>query len=165
MKCKLVKIHELSGYGASIYSIVIGDNTKNLLDEFVEESSISFKGETIDILKRLRTIGKKTGARTQFFKLHEGVPGDGVCALFDIPGSNLRLYCIRYGTQLVVVGNGGHKPKSIQSLQEDDKLTETNYFLRELSSEITERIKEKDIQFINDDYDFIGDLEFEIQDL
>ncbi len=108
MKCRIVKIDELSGDGASIYSVIIENDTKTLLDEFIEKFSVSFKGETIDIVKRLRTIGQFTGAREQFFKLHEGVPGDGVCALYDKPESNLRLYCIRYGTQLLLVVHPGN---------------------------------------------------------
>jgi len=73
----------------------------------------------------------------------------------------LRLYCIRYGTQLVVIGNGGPKPKSIRALQEDVKLTDENYFLKWLSCEITIRIREKEICYTNDFLDFSGDLEFQ----
>ncbi len=95
MKCKLVKIDSLSGKEASIYSVYLEDESTTLFEKFVNEYSISFKSETKDIIQRLRTIGTKTGARVQFFKEWEGAPGDGVCALYDIPNSNLRLYCIR----------------------------------------------------------------------
>jgi hypothetical protein len=94
-------------------------------------------------------------------KTFEGKPGDGVCALYDEPESNLRLYCIRYGTQILVIGNGGPKPKSISSFQEDEKLRDENYFLRWLSYEISSRITEKDIIYTNDNLDFSGDLEFQ----
>lgn len=73
----------------------------------------------------------------------------------------MRLYCIRYGSQLIILGGGGPKPKDIRALQEDVKLTQENYFLRWLSDEITERIKNKDIKFTNDGLDFVGDLKFE----
>lgn len=161
MKCKLVKVNELSGINASIYSVVINDEAETLLDKFINESIISFKNETKDLIKRLKTIGNKTGARPQFFKLNEGAPGDGVCALYDNPNSNLRLYCIHYGNELIIVGGGGHKPKTIRALQEDEKLKSENYFLKWLSAEISNRVKEKTIQFANDYFDFEGDLEFE----
>lgn len=61
------------------------------------------------MVQRLKIIGTKTGAREQFFKLHEGNPGDGVCALFDLPDKNLRLYCIRYNTQIIILGGGWNK--------------------------------------------------------
>jgi hypothetical protein len=164
MQCRLVKINELSGKAASIYSVVIDDEDETLLDQFIREYSVSFIDETKDILKRLKTIGYKTGARVHFFKEQEGNPGDGVCALYDQPHSHLRLYCIRYGTQLVLAGSGGHKPKTIRAFQDDERLAEANYFLRWLSGRITERIKDKEIRYINDGLDFVGDLTFNTED-
>jgi hypothetical protein len=161
MRCKLVKLSRFSGNKASIYSIVLNDEQETLLDKFIHDNKNTFLSEIKDILERLRTIGKKTGARIDYFKLFEGTPGDGVCALYDDEDSNLRLYCIRYGSQLVIAGNGGPKPKSIQALQEDEKLTDENYFLRWLSDEITTRIKEREICYINDFLDFSGNLEFQ----
>lgn len=161
MKYKLVKLQNLSGNKASIYSVVQNGETESFLEKFLKENKISFIDETKNILMRLRSIGHTTGARESFFKVFEGKVGDGVCALYDEPESNLRLYCIRYGTQLVVVGNGGPKSKRISAFQEDDKLTDENYFLRWLSGEITNRIKDKEILYINDHLDFAGNLEFE----
>ena len=161
MKYKLVKLQRLSGDKASIYSVVQNDETESFLEIFLRENQISFIDETKNILMRLSSIGHTTGARESFFKIFEGKVGDGVCALYDEPQSNLRLYCIRYGTQLVVVGNGGPKPKRISAFQEDDKLTEENYFLRWLSGEITNRIKTKEILYTNDHLGFAGNLEFE----
>ena len=143
MKYKIIKINNISGKEASVYSIILNNEEETLLNKFVKENEISFKSETKDILKRLYSIGHTTGARIQFFKEWEGKPGDGVCALFDIPTSNLRLYCIYFGSQLIVVGSGGHKPKDIRTLQQDDKLKAENYLLREISVQITQRIKIK----------------------
>lgn len=163
---EIVKIKHLSGGECSIYSIIdSSDNTKTFLDRFIDENINSFKSETIEIITRLKTIGNRTGARVQFFKEHEGIPGDGVCALYDDEESNLRLYCIRYGMQLIIVGGGGYKPKSIRALQEDEKLRKENYFLREMSALITERVKEKEIEFSNDGMDFTGNLMFRKEEL
>jgi len=161
MRYKLVKLHSLSGNKASIYSIVQNDEDESFLDKFIKENEDSFKGEIKDILMRLRAIGNKTGARVDFFKTFEGRPGDGVCALYDEPDSKLRLYCIRYGAQIVVLGNGGPKFKSIRKLQEDKKLKDENSFVVWLSKEITDRIKLREITYINDHLDFSGNLEFE----
>lgn len=159
--CKLVKLVSLSGRCCSIYSVTKLDSEQDtLLDRFIDENVNSFKSETKELVSRLHTIGHKTGARLQFFKEHEGKPGDGVCALYDFEVRNLRLYCIRYGTQLVIVGGGGYKPKNIRALQEDEKLKKENYFLRELSAKLTERIKNKEIWFSDDDLDLIGNLTF-----
>jgi putative component of toxin-antitoxin plasmid stabilization module len=160
MKYKLVKLNKLSGIKASVYSVYLEDERKTLFDLFLEENKISFKSELKDIVSRLSVIGHKTGARDNFFKLNEGNPGDGVCALFDRPGSNLRLYCIRYGTLIIIVGGGGYKPKSIREFQQDQKLTEENYFLRELSKLIKTKMDDDEIEFSSDSMDFEGDLTF-----
>jgi putative component of toxin-antitoxin plasmid stabilization module len=160
MKCKLVKLHKFSGNKASIYSIIIENEQETLFDKFLKENVNSFTSETKDILMRLITIGQKTGARIDFFKEFEGRPGDGVCALYDQPGSKLRLYCIKYGSQLIVVGSGGQKSKSIRTFQEDDKLVDENYFLRWLSGEITKGILNGEIGYSNNYLDFTGKLIF-----
>ncbi|MBD3750118.1 MAG: hypothetical protein IE931_11550 [Sphingobacteriales bacterium] len=160
MKYKIVKLERLSGEMASIYSIVMNNEISTLFDNFLKENMISFKDETIDIFKRLNSIGKELGARDVFFKDFEGKPGDGVCALFDVPYSNLRLYCIKYGTQIVILGGGGFKSKSTRALQETKKLEDENYLLRSISAQITQRIKDKDIRFTESGHDFIGDLDF-----
>ena len=55
---------------------------------------------------------------------------------------------------------GGGGPKNVRALQEDEKLKKENYLLRDISSRITERIREGRIQFSEDYLDFTGDLEF-----
>jgi hypothetical protein len=121
-------------------------------------SIISFKSEIENILKRLEIIGKKTGARDHYFKLYEGKLADGVCALYDFPDKKLRLYCIRFGTQLLILGGGGQK--KVKKLQDDEKLKKESYLLRRLSEELTKRIKDRDIRFSNEGKDFEGDTDF-----
>ena len=164
MKYRLVKLDNLSGKKASVYTIIISGESETLYEKFIQENIGSFKSELIDINTRLNVIGKKTGARDHYFKLHEGSFGDGICALYDDPDKHLRLYCIKFGPQIVVLGGGGPKPKNIRALQEDEKLTEENYFLRDISKRITEKIIEKDITFSSDSLSFIGDLEFNYED-
>lgn len=156
MNCEIVKLDAYSGNGASIYTIYIEEEETTLYEKFVSENKSSYNNEVKDINNRLITIGK-IGAREQFFKLKEGVPGDGVCALFDNPNSNIRLYCIRYGSNLIIVGGGGPKSKSIRSLQQDDKLTKENYLLRAISKEITQKMNDRELKFITDYFDFEGD--------
>ena len=164
MRYRLVKINKLSGYEASLYSIYLEDEQRTLFERFLEENNNLFKSELKNILARLNTIGHYTGASEQFFKLREGKPGDGVCALFDIPKSNLRLYCIRYGSLVVILGGGGFKPKSIRALQEDQKLEEENSLMRQISRDIRKRMDDKEISFSDDDMDFEGDLNFNDED-
>jgi putative component of toxin-antitoxin plasmid stabilization module len=162
MKFELVKLGHLSGNEASLYAVWFEKLNLTSFDTFLKENNSVFKSELIDIVKRLRAIGSKTGAREKYFKMNEGNPGDGVCALFDSPGKKLRLYCIRYGTLIVVVCGGGEKV--VKKLQQDKKLTDENYFLRELSAEITNKIKNDEMWFSEDKMDFEGNLIFNNDD-
>jgi hypothetical protein len=103
-KCQLIKIPNLSGSRGSVYTILIDEEENTSFKNFVMNNQNSFKSEIKDIVARLKTMSSKTGMRENFFKLYEGNPGDGVCALYDEDNSNLRLYCVRYGSQLVIVG-------------------------------------------------------------
>lgn len=145
MKYKLVKLNKYSGKSASLYTIFLEEEQKTLFDRFLAENKNTFISELKSIVSRLNIIGHDTGARVQFFKLHEGNPGDGVCALYDVPDSRLRLYCIRYGSLLVILGGGGYKPKGMTAFQEDRKLLDENYFLRRLSSAIKQRMTDGEI--------------------
>lgn len=160
MKCKLVKVGKLSGGCATVYSVISDGEQNTWFEVFLSEHASSFKDEIIDILSRLNTIGHKTGAREGFFKHGEGKMGDGCCALYDEPGRNLRLYCIRNGTQIVVLGGGG--PKDVRAWQHDDKLTEEMQRLMRLAKELNRRLEKKEIKYGSGFLTFEGNLEFDI---
>jgi hypothetical protein len=136
----------------------------SLFDKFLNENYFSFKSELTDIVLRLKIIGNKTGARETYFKLAEGNLGDGLCALYDNPKRNLRLYCIRYGSSLIIVGSGGHKPKKTRRLQDDPLLSKENLILRDISKFLSEKIKDKTIAFTEDYLDFKGKLDLQSED-
>ena len=162
MNFKIVRIADLSGSKATIYSVILEEDEQtqtSLLDHFITENHLHH-GEVKNILSRLKAIGHKTGARDHFFKEWEGVPGDGVCALYDDPDKNLRLYCIRFGTTVLVVGGGGFKPKSMKALQESEKLKQENEYMKTVSVKIAERIREKEIYWSDDETELFGDFNF-----
>ena len=163
MKCKITKLENFSGRKASLYSVYVEEKNKTLFEEFLEENRNLLINEIKDILIRLKTIGEKTGVKEEFFKLREGTLGDGICALYDIPNKKLRLYCIRYGSDIIIIGGGGVKPKNIKALQENEKLTKENYLLRKISKEITTKIINGELKYSSDGLDFIGELNFEIE--
>jgi putative component of toxin-antitoxin plasmid stabilization module len=163
MKIRLVKLGQLSGNGASIYSVVYESDKTTLFEKFIKENRNSFKSELNNIILRLKIIGKETGARDHFFKPNQGAPGDGVWALYDKPNCKLRLYCIQYGTTLLVLGGGGYKPKNIRALQEDTKLTKENGIMRNVSRLINIKMSEGDISFSEDHYEFEGNLKLNDQ--
>ncbi len=160
MKYKLVKISKFSGDKASVYTVLIEDEegkfTHSVFDTFINENKTLYLSELKNIFARLTIIGNDTGARESYFKTKEGVPGDGVCALYDSPSKKLRLYCIRYGTELIILGGGGKK--DVRALQDDKQLEKENYFLRWLSNKISECKQNDDLSFTTDFMDFKGNL-------
>ncbi|MCU0469500.1 MAG: hypothetical protein MUF58_12950 [Arcicella sp.] len=161
MKIELIKSSLLSGNYATIYDVVV-DGGKTLFERFIEENIDVHKQEIKNILDKLQTIGKETGARLSHFKENEGSLGDGVCAMFDLPDKKLRLYCIRYGTEIIILGGGGIKHKHIRAYQEAPKLDQEASLIKKIAKEINQQIKDKDIEYSDDFMEFEGDLIFEI---
>ncbi|MCC5906731.1 MAG: hypothetical protein JJU13_11010 [Balneolaceae bacterium] len=157
MAFSLKRIDKLSGKKATVYSVQLNDGT-DLFNQFLNENSAEYEDDVKNILQRIRSISRKTGAQEHFFKTKEGNPGDGVCALYDTPGKHLRLYCIRMGNTVIILGGGGPKPEGIRALQEDPKLKHENYLLRDISKEITDKMTNGKIRFSDDELELLGDI-------
>ena len=156
---EIIRLTKFSGNKTTIYAIKPLGEKITLFSKFVNTYEILFKSEIVEIYKRLNVIGKTTGAREQFFILNEGELGDGVCALHD-DDKKLRLYCIRYGMCLIILGGGGYKSKNLRAFQEDEKLKTENYFMREISKMISKRIRNREIMFIEDGKELSGNFIF-----
>lgn len=159
MKLKLVKLDKLSGQKTQIYSIVVDNDDKNLFEHFLAENDEAYHDELLEILTRIKSISNKEGAREHLFKKAEGKLGDGVEALYDESKRKLRLYCIRYGSVLLVLGGGG--AKNVRALQDDPKLKEDNYLLREISKRLSQTMQDGDLKWDGSSNDFTGDFIFE----
>lgn len=150
MKFEIVELTGLSGPKASIYSLIVDDDKATLFDHFIEQNDYQFSKEIDSLFETLQKIGKRYGAARHFFKENEGKFGDLVCALYDQPNSNLRLYCIRLGNAVIILGGGGYKPKSIRTLQQEPSLTQANYLLRKFSKLLHEKMRQGEIYWEND---------------
>ena len=161
MGFRIVEIEELSGSECKIYSVTYdGNRGETLFDEFLDRLEEDYPEEVDEIWAKLRFMGNEGGARIQFFRENEGTPGDGVVALLKESGYPLRLYAIRYGTILLILGSGGFKDPKTAAWQDDDILRKHALEMISISAKITERIREKDI-IIGPDGSLTGDLYFE----
>jgi putative component of toxin-antitoxin plasmid stabilization module len=159
VKFKLIKINQLSGRKTKIYSVLLENESKSLFENFLEENTEKNKPEILEILQRVNSIAQKEGAKEHYFKKAEGALGDGVEALYDDINRKLRLYCIRYGSVVLILGGGG--AKNVRALQDDPKLKKENYVLRQISKILTQAMKEGELQWNNDFDDFTGNLTFD----
>ena len=158
---EVVRLDEFSGSKATIYSIILEEDSvedQTLFDKFLHENSSLYPNEIKDILSRLYSITHKTGAQDFLLKPNEGGFTDDIVALYDDPKKNLRLYAIRFGMNILILGGGGYKPKKIKALQENPKLRKENYILRECAKQIDNRIRDKGLMLIG--HELIGDFNF-----
>ena len=150
MKFELVELADLSGPKTTIYSIYVDEDERTLFDIFLDENEKNHRKEVLSILDKVDKIALDYGAERMFFKENEGKLGDLVCALYDSPESNLRLYCIRMGKTIIILGGGGYKSKMIRALQEDPKLTIENSIIRKFSEILYEKIKDGEIFWVDE---------------
>jgi hypothetical protein len=162
MNFKLQKIERLSGLKASVYTVVAEGDAGSLFAQFLAAYRNDYFEEVEDILNSLRTIGQKTGARETFFKRDEGRPGDLISALFDEPDRKLRLYCIQFGMDCIILGGGG--PKTTRTWQEAPELKHQMEMLMKIADRVHERFKDKELSWAPGMKDITGDLEFNDDD-
>jgi hypothetical protein len=155
VEIEIVKIR--TGRHASFFTVRFVGEQLTLFEKFIIENKSKYPDELKFISDRIKAMASTTGAREQFFKTDEGYPGDGVCALFDLPEKNLRLYCIRYGSVSVILGGGGEKHKNMKAFQESEKLTEENYLLRRISAGIAKAMRDDLIDWSDDGMDLVCD--------
>ena len=155
---ELVELDEFNSNAGHIYSVAVDCSDNTLFDMFLEENDEEYRKELGEIMVKLNTMSTYTGFSDNYFKLNEGKPGDGLCAITDTKGK-LRLYCIRFGNILLVLGGGG--PKTTRTYQEDPKLLSENLLLRDISNAMSKAIKSKDI-LIEEDGRLSGEMVIDI---
>lgn len=122
MKFELVILDNLSGDKTTILSPILEGQKLTLYELFVEANRNRYRAELVDIDERLENIGKVTGLMDEFFKTGSGKFGQNICTFKDHPRSLLRLYFIEFGNAAIILGGGGHKPKSVRTSQEVPQL-------------------------------------------
>ena len=144
-------------HSVNIYVIRFEDESENefekFLNAFVENSS--FTGDISKIIYWLDKIGEK-GALERYFR-PESKMKDGVGAI-PIEVSQLRLYCLRVTDSILILGNGGHKPKDQHTYNTDPHLNNCVQTLAGLDNFLRQRISSQRV--IIDEKTISGDLSF-----
>jgi hypothetical protein len=159
VKFKLRRLEKLSGEKASFYSII--SDSGDLFSNFVSEYEDIYPNELLNILGRIKNMATKNGATDNFFKLEESSDrrDEKVVAFYDVPGKNLRLYCIKMSDNLIVLGTGGPKSKGIIRWQHDKKLRREIAKVMTVSKLIDIRIKHSKLTISPNHLFFEGNLE------
>ncbi len=160
MHYELVKLKDYSGKYCNVYSIIPQKKEITLFEGFVKEQIAHRKTELLDISTRIRLMGQKFGARYTYFKHYEGKYGDFVCALYDLPSKALRLYCIRFGTEVLILGGGGEKPKNIKAWQENPKLAYEATLMIRYAQDIAKKMMLGELYWSADKTDLEGNFKY-----
>lgn len=160
MRAKLKRLERYSGEKASLYTVMVEavDSTiTTKFEQFLEKCRNTHQVALMDILRRLTSLGNMTGCTENFFKLNEGLNADDlVCALYDVPEANLRLYCIRLSDQITILGSGG--PKTTRTWQEDKDLEKEVHSMMDTSAIIRTKIRNGSLKISEDGLQLEGDL-------
>ncbi len=145
MNFEIKEMEEISGEGASIYSVTLEGDNQTLLEKFFEENA-KYKKELQDIAQKLYLMGNEIGCRWEYFKHNEGKAGDGVSVL---KSGRLRLYCLYVDATIVCFGSGGYKSPKIRAYQEDEELNLKVEQMKMIAARINKAIIDKDIEIKN----------------
>lgn len=112
-------------------------------DAFFANAMQSHPEQATLLALKLEKMTHHNGFQDQYFKLGEGSRMDNVCAISEGP---LRLYCLRYGNIVVVVGGGG--VKSTRTYEEDPHLHSKVKTLQKICKALDEKIKEGELKLM-----------------
>jgi hypothetical protein len=157
VKLRLARPQGFSGAMASIYTVVDDDTKFNPFSEFLSQCDPEYEDKALDFITRLKSIGNITGATENFFKHREGTLGDGVCALYDEPAREMRLFCIRISDKILIVGGGG--PKDVRAWQNNPVLKKAAELMIYVSALIKEKLDSGSLTFSGDELFFRGNLQ------
>jgi hypothetical protein len=140
------------------YVIRFKDEEDSEFDKFFDkfDGDESFEESFNITIEWLEKIGEEGG-----FDDHMRNEGGSLKAI-PIVTSKLRLYCFRINECIIILGNGGHKPKHIKAYQDDPKLNKYVSDLRESGRHLSNRIKNS-TKASKYQCKLYGDLEFEIE--
>jgi hypothetical protein len=140
------------------YVIRFKDEEESEFDKFLDkfDGDEYFEDSFNIIIEYLDRIGNE-GA----LDVHLRREGGSLKAM-PIGSSKLRLYCFRVGENIVVLGNGGHKPKEIRAYQQSPELSKYVSDLREAGRKLLNRTNHTTNASIHNGK-LYGNLEFEIE--
>lgn len=66
MEFEIIKIKQLSGKKAQIYSVILGQEDQSVFEQFLQNNYSEYPTEIEDIVSKLKIMATKTGAAEHF---------------------------------------------------------------------------------------------------
>lgn len=158
MKKKITIIPFEEHDACNLFSIRINDDECEMMKFANKLINYEKRDDLQKIAQQFSKIGE-FGAEERFFR----PAGKFKDNLWELPGhylvkSNYRLYCLRYGTSVVILGNGGLK--ETRTYQDDPALHEFVIMLQKIDEKIRQLITQGELIITNKQ--ITGKLEFYI---
>ncbi|HEX2865680.1 MAG TPA: hypothetical protein VHO03_01495 [Ignavibacteriales bacterium] len=157
---KFTIIDILQGPKAKFYSVLLEGKRQSEFEEFLTNfrDNPEFSEIIQNIVIKIDQMARVTGAREIFFK------PEGPSMVFRINIGRdetypLRLYCLRYNDQVVLLGGGGYKDLSTVRYQDKEELNNAVKLLRA----VDKSLKEEEASFT--DLDLVSGKQFELKGL
>jgi len=159
----LKRLKDFSATKASVY--VLYDDIKkthpfaNFLNRYY---NTPYEGKLINLVGRLKSMGTKTGVLDEFLKLNESETkniAENMCAIFDSPDKEMRIFCIKISEKIIIVGDGGPKPKNIRKWQDCSHLSRCARDMMIISELIKTYINNGTLSFSNNGLLFEGNTQ------
>lgn len=111
------------GRKAKIYSIQFDGEEKHEFEKFIGNPEIRNHPDYEPLRKKIKELYNKRGLLPQYFRLEDEKSIHPEICRIDYGTGMLRLYCIRWNDNLLILGGGGIKPKGARFWQESPELS------------------------------------------
>ena len=147
MKFEIREVENLTGTKARVYSVILDEEEKTLLEQFFDENIEHIK-DIKRVLYKIHVMAHDTGCRKSYFKEGEGAWGDRMVALQGT--GHLRLYGIYFHDAVILFGSGGHKPPGVAAYEDHPPLNAKAQQMKAIAKEIYRMINEKELKVHED---------------
>lgn len=154
MKFSIINIEPLSGTKANVYSIKYEEKYASELIIFVHKFHDSHPQIIDEAIQRIRLIAQRDGIQDSFFR-RECSETHNVFRLLET--KDIRLYCIRFDTTILIFGSGGIKKIKEKKLKDNPHLEKEVKKLQKIEDAINKRIKSGELSITSEG--FIGNLD------
>lgn len=115
----------INGKKCKVYAVKYNDEQENEFINFASREEIRSHPEFNKLVTKINLIADKHGNREDWFKnesdRNENPP---VKRIYIETNGKLRLYCIRWSSYILILGDGGIKPEGIIAYQDAPELHE-----------------------------------------
>jgi hypothetical protein len=154
VKFSIINIEPLSGPKAKIYSIKFEEKYASELIVFVNKFHDSHPHIIDEAIQRIRLIAQREGIQDSFFR-RECSETHNVFRLLET--KDIRLYCIKFDSALLLFGSGGIKTIKKNKLKDNPHLEKEVKKLQKIEDAINKRINSGELSITSEG--FLGNLD------